>query len=193
MSVFHNLQIAPKSNTSVKLGDIKDFISNLAQNGHIEKEFTILTGDEEKIKQISFWDFNNNSLSSELTNNKLEIIRDQDFQNLSDTNNYAFKIHLSKTSNVFKNLEIFKATELKHYPIFIAYFGKPIDFTITKEDEETEEFEEFVISSINCILKSSGRNSESLWGLIENRDEFEVFFNEVEHFLGEFETGTYFD
>lgn len=194
MSIFHNLQIVPQSNTLIKLVDIKIFISKLASNGYIEKGITILTGDDDKIKNISFWDFNDTSVSSDLTKeSKLEIVKEENFENLSNAKNYAFKIHLTKTSSLLENLEVFKATDRETFPIFISFFSEPIDFTVTKEDEETEEFEEITVSNVNCIIKSSGRNSESLWGLVENRNEFQAFFEEVIQFLGEVETGTYFD
>lgn len=194
MSVFHNLQIAPKSNQSVSLQKIKEFILNLSENGLIEKEVTILTGEHNDVENISFWDFQNVSLSSGLTSeSKLQIIEEKNIQNLSAEKNYAFKVHLTKKSEVFKNLQIFTATDLENFPLFISYLGNPFNCVIFRGDEEEEDFEIINISNINCILKGSGRNSQSLCGLGENPDQYEAFYKNVEQFLGEYEIGTFVD
>ena len=53
MGVTHNIYIVPKSNRRVKLEEIINFITSLAKNGHIEKEYTIWTGDEQKIEHVN--------------------------------------------------------------------------------------------------------------------------------------------
>jgi len=66
MGVFYTLEIAPKSNTLTKLEDIISFISSLVQDGHIDTEFTVLTGDINAIRNVSYSDFKDRSISSEL-------------------------------------------------------------------------------------------------------------------------------
>jgi len=192
MGVFYTLEIAPKSNTLTKLEDIISFISSLVQDGHIDTEFTVLTGDINAIRNVSYSDFKDRSISSELIkNSKLEILKDKNFDNLSSTNNYAFKIHVKKTSKLFENLEIFQATEQEDYPMFISYFGNAIDFTIMNQIED--DYEEILISNINCFIKSDGRNLYSLGGLIEDQEDFSAFFEYVKQLFGEYKTGAYCD
>lgn len=194
MSVFYNLEIAPNSNHSVSLQEIKEFILNLSENGLIEKEITILTGEHNDVQNISFWDFQNLSLSSGLTSeSKLQIVEEKNIEDLSAEKNYAFKVHLTKKSDVFKNLNVFTATDLEHFPLFISYLAKPFDSVIFRGDEEEEDFEMINISNINCILKSSGRNSQSLWGLGENPASYEAFYKTVAQLLGEYEIGIFVD
>ena len=192
MSVLHSLQIAPKSNTTISLSAIQSFIGNLSSKGFIEKEFAILTGDENAVKDISIWDFKTHSVSGALTKeSKLEIVTERDFEKLSSSKNYAFKIHLTNASDAFKDLEVFKSAGMNSFPLFISFFCEPIDAIILKEDEETEETEEISVSNINCILNGSGRNTESLIGLVEYQEEFTVFFDEINNFIGDFEAGTF--
>jgi hypothetical protein len=193
MSVYHHLEIAPVSNTVITLSAVRSFISTLASKGLIEEEFAIFTGDEKAVLGIDIWDFRNSTVASELTtSSKLEVVKENDFEKLSDVKNYAFKIHLKGTSDLFKKLEIFGYNERQHYPLFISFLCNPSDITIIKEDE-SENKEKITISHVNCFIHTSGRNINTLYGLLENQDEFAAFFDEVRNFIGDFESGTWYD
>ncbi len=193
MGVNSNLNIVPKSNSLVKLEDIELFISRLASNGYIVKEFTILTGNYSDIINISYWDFEDTTASSDLIKpSTLEIIKNSDIKALSQSNNYAFKVNLTKTNSMLENLTVFKCTEKETFPIFILFFGKSIGYSLMNQNEETEDYEETLIPNINCIITSSGRNLNSLDGL-EDETQFEDFFELIRHFFGEFKIGIYCD
>ena len=194
MSVFHNIQITPKSNTLLSLKDVNNFIFDLVDNGLIEKEYNILTGESPNIQNITTWDFINDMTTSELVkDSKLEILKEKNIENLSNQNNYAFKIHLTKKSDVFKELDVFTTTDRQHFPLIIWFLKSPIDFILYKEDQKTGDLEQVTLININCGLRSSGQGGECLYGLGENQNQFEVFFEKVGKFMKGFEIGTYYD
>ena len=185
MSVNYTFSITPKSNTLVGLKDVKAFISNLIKNKCIEKEFTLFTGDYLQVLNID-------AFSVSAIDNQLKIVKEIDFDKISDVDNYAFKIDLTNVDGLFDGLSVFEITERKNVCIFVLFFGKPMNFEVINQSEE-DEYETKNIKNINCIITSSGVDASSLEGLVENQDEYDVFFSTVKDLFGEFEVGGYED
>lgn len=194
MGVVHNLQIVPKSNTKIKLEIIKDFIGKLVNDGHIEKEYTIWTGTSERIKEVNHYDFYDWSVLSDVrASSSLERITELDKPDNLEKKNYIFKIHVSRKSKLFQNLEVFVETNFQHFPIFILFFHESIDYIVQRDywGESGHIDEQIVIKNINCIIISSGRNLESSYGL-DKVENFTDFYDYVRGLFGEFEVGVYY-
>jgi hypothetical protein len=194
MSVVHNLQIAPKESRVIPLKAIRKFISTLIDGGHIEKEYSIWTGESEIIKEIDHYYFNDWSVLSEAkVSVRLDRVRELNLSNTSEFKNYVFKIHISKESELFRNLAVFEETNFQHFPVFILFFHQPIDYKIIRDfwADEGHINEEVLVHTINCVIVASGRNSESVYGL-DNEKDYPGFYDYVRGMFGEYEIGVYY-
>ncbi|MNJ90815.1 hypothetical protein D3C87_84550 [compost metagenome] len=189
MSVLHQLTITPQSNTKKSLSDIELFISELIKDGLIIDDFVILTGKSEKIAHISTWDFNDYSIGSKVSNTSgLTILETTTFDSLSPELNYAFKIQLTKNHTQLENLDVFQSTDEEGFPMFVSYLAEPVSYTFYHGDEE--EFEQYELVNINCIVRSDGRNSRALWDLLDNKQDYKDFFDKVRILFEDFVAGS---
>ena len=193
MGVTHNIYIVPKSNRRVKLEEIINFITSLAKNGHIEKEYTIWTGDEQKIEHVNRNNFYDSSVLSDFYGSWLERVPDLDLTGNCRERNYLFKVHISRRSGIFKNLDVFKYTKLDNFPIFIIYFHDSKNLVLEREYFEGGKhiYEYIDIRNINSVIKSSGKGVDSLYG-IQNESNFTDFYDNVKDLFEEYEIGEYF-
>jgi|GEM_PF-2578376 len=195
MSVVQNLQIASKEKSIIQLEAVQTFISSLIAGGHIENEYTIWIAEMEKIIEINHHYFKDWSVLSELVNpnGELYACSESDLVNSSEPKNYVFKIHLSKKSELFQNLEVFNETNFQHFPIFVLFFHQPIEYTIERDfwADEGGRVDERVLLHTNCVIQASGRNSESPYGLHKEKN-YVGFYEYVRKLFGEFEMGVYY-
>ena len=195
MGVYTNLQIAPKGNKIIQLEAIQSFVSSLIAGGHIESEWTIWTGETDTIKELNRFFFKDWSVLSEVSPGyELYPSKESDLVNSSEPKSYVFKIHLSKKSELFQNLDVFAEPDFQHFPIYVLFFHQPIDYTIIREfwTEENGDINEKVLIHTNCIILSDGRNGVSPYGLHREKD-YVGFYNYVRKLMGEFEIGIYFN
>lgn len=194
MGVVHHLQIAPKRSTTVKIEAIQSFISKLINEGHIENEYTIWTGETEVVKEVDHYSFKDWSVRSEANMlAQLEYVDASDLAYISEFKNCIFKIHLSRNSKLFGNLDIFQETNFQHFPVFILYFHTPIDYIIMRDfwGDEGHIYENVLLSDTNCVIVASGRNLESVYGL-DKENDYLPFYNDVRELFGEYEIGVYY-
>lgn len=192
MSVLHQLNIAPQSNTSKSLSDIQRFISELIKDGLILEDFDILTGQSQHIADITTWDFNGNSHNSKVSGLcKLTILENVTFDSLVPNLNYAFKVQLTKEHAEFKCLDVFQSTEEVCFPLFISYLADPINYRFYDGDDEG--FVAHELANINCVIRSDGRNSKALWDLLDNKQDYKSFFDKVSTCFENFVSGSNFE
>ncbi|MDJ1500188.1 hypothetical protein [Xanthocytophaga agilis] len=176
--------------------DIDTLVSRLQENKLIESQITLITGQQKNIRGISFWDFQNETPQSKLVSgSSLSILDTTSIASLDPGQNYAFKVHITKTNGVFAGLEVFSSTDRKDFPLFIIYISDPISFTLYRQDEEDED-ENLLstkVQNINCIITSSGNDMESLLELGEEPEKYALFYNQIKSTLGELEIGSYIE
>ena len=93
----------------------------------------------------------------------------------------------------FKNLNAHSLANLNSFPLFIIYLAEGTEFKAYNIDENTEEWEEINRTSVNSIIKSSGRGIESLYGLGEKKDEFLEFFDIVNSCMDGYKVINFYD
>ncbi len=192
MSSFHNLLIYPKDNTYFTLGSISDIIKNLTESNLILNCIKIYNGNSNNIKEISIWDFNNkNHYADELSStSKFNEVTTDD---LDSSLSYAFKLEVNLKYSKFKNLNVHSLANLNSFPLFIIYLAEGTEFKAYNIDINTEEWEEINRTSVNCIIKCSGRGIESLYGLGEKKDDFLEFFDIVNSYMDGYKVINFYD
>lgn len=194
MGVVHHLQIAPKERRTVPPGAIRDFIYSLIEGGHIEPEYTIWSGETEVIKEIDHYRFHDwTALSEAKALSGLTRVPESDLCDIGASKNYAFKIHISRESEWFRDLDVFTLTDFQHFPVFILYFDPPVTYTICRDywPEETYIDERVELPDTNCAIVTSGRNLESSYGLDKEKD-YAGFYDHVRGLFGDYEIGVYY-
>ena len=204
MSVFYNFKIAPVSNTVTTLDDITKFIANLRDKNFVEKEFMILSGNKEDIMNIDDYCFYNGELNSP----SLHLVSNSDgIEKLDKNKNYAFKLSISKSCNIFAGLDVFEMYPNEKTSLFLLFFSESIflkffseltnneekDYEEEEEEDEIVKYEEINIENINSFIKNSGRAGKNLYGLQENQNDYEAFFKEIELLYGNYILDSYYD
>lgn len=210
MSVFYNFKIAPVSNTVTTLEDIAKFIANLRDKNFVEKEFMILSGNKEDIMNIDDYCFYNGELVKTNISNSpsLPLVSNLDgIEKLDKNKNYAFKLSVSKSCEIFAGLDVFEMYPNEKTSLFLLFLSESIslkffseltnneekNYEEEEEDDEIVKYEEINIENINSFIKNSGRAGNNLYGLQENQNDYEAFFKEIEFLYENYILDSYYD